>query len=263
MTTQGRLDDRIAVVTGAASGLGFAIAMRLAEVGAVVVVADLDGAAADAAATTIARETGASAQAIPHDVTSRASCEAMAATVLREQGRIDVLVNNAGIAATVPFLDMSEEEWDRVHDVNLKGVFLVTRAVAPVMARQRSGRIVNISSMVGKESEPESLHYCSAKAAVISLTQGLARELASYDLNVNAVCPGIIRTPLWEPKLDDLAALHGIDREEAFAQYVARIPLGRPQEPEDVAAMVAFLASDLARNITGQAINVCGGAQVH
>lgn len=263
MSAQGRLDGRVAIVTGAASGLGLAIATRLGEVGATVIVADRDEPAAQAAAARIAVAVGASARAIGHDVTSRASCDAMVENVLADHGRIDVLVNNAGISSTVPFLEMSEEDWDRVHDVNLKGVFLTTRAVAPVMARQRSGRIVNISSMVGKEAEPEILHYCSAKAAVISLTQGLARELAAYDLNVNAVCPGIIRTPLWEPKLDELATLHGIDREAAFAQYVERIPLGRPQEPEDIAAMVTFLASDLARNITGQAINVCGGVQVH
>jgi NAD(P)-dependent dehydrogenase (short-subunit alcohol dehydrogenase family) len=263
MTAQGRLDGRVAIVTGATRGLGLGIARRLAEVGATVVCTARDAAAAQAAASTVAGETGARTFGFGHDVASLASSERLVEAVLVAAGRIDVLVNNAGISSTVPFLDMTEDDWDRVHDVNLKGVFLTTRAVAPVMVEQRSGRIVNISSMVGKEAEPEILHYSSSKAGVISLTQGLARELAPYDLNVNAVCPGIVRTPMWEPKLDEMAALHGTDRDEVFAGYVATIPLGRPQDAEDIGAMVAFLASDLARNITGQSINVCGGVQVH
>jgi meso-butanediol dehydrogenase/(S,S)-butanediol dehydrogenase/diacetyl reductase len=183
--------------------------------------------------------------------------------VLDEKGQIDVLVNNAGVSRSIAFHDIDEAEWDRVNDVNAKGVFLVTRAVVPHMMERRSGRIINISSMVGKEAIPLFVHYSASKFAVMGLTQGLAKELAAYDINVNAVCPGVVRTPLWEPLLDQLSETKGITREEAFREFVAGIPLGRPQEPEDIGEVVAFLASDRARNMTGQGVNVTGGMQLH
>jgi NAD(P)-dependent dehydrogenase (short-subunit alcohol dehydrogenase family) len=174
-----------------------------------------------------------------------------------------VLVNNAGVSRSVPFHELDEAEWRRVHDVNVLGVFLCCRAVVPHMMDRRSGRIINIASMVGKEAIPFFVHYSASKFAVIGLTQGLAKEMAPYDVNVNAVCPGVVRTPLWEPLLDQLSATKGISRDEAWQEFVDGIPLGRPQEPEDIGEAVAFLASDHARNMTGQGLNVTGGMQVH
>jgi len=255
------LQGKVAIVTGGARGIGRAIALVLARRGADVVVADLDPAEAEEVAEQAAQQ-GVRAVGARLDVTSWEENQALVARVLGELGRIDVLVNNAGVSRSVPFVDLDEGEWDRVLDVNAKGVFLACRAVVPHMVQRRAGRIVSISSMVGKEAIPLFVHYCASKFAVIGLTQGLAKELAEHDITVNAVCPGVLRTPLWEPLLDQLSATKGISRDAAFAEFVAGIPLGRPQEPEDIGEAVAFLASDRARNITGEAMNVSGGQQM-
>jgi NAD(P)-dependent dehydrogenase (short-subunit alcohol dehydrogenase family) len=255
----GMLDGKVAIVTGGGSGIGAGIVRVLAREGADLVISDLSLEAAQR----VAGEAGGSALALQHDVTSWDSCQELARRVLADKGRIDVLVNNAGVSKSVPFHELDEAEWDRVNDVNAKGVFLTTRAIVKHMMERRSGRIINISSMVGKEAIPLFVHYCASKFAVLGITQGLAKELAPYDINVNAVCPGVVSTPLWEPLLDQLARNKGISREEAFAEFVAGIPLARPQEPEDIGEVVAFLASDRARNMTGQGINVTGGMQLH
>jgi meso-butanediol dehydrogenase/(S,S)-butanediol dehydrogenase/diacetyl reductase len=229
------LAGRVAVITGAGSGIGRGIAGVLAREGAELVLTDLNLAAANDA---VAEFGGV---ALEHDVTSWDSAKAVIHRVLDDHGRIDVLVNNAGVSKSVPFHELDEAEWDRVNDINAKGVFVTTRAVVPHMMGRRSGAIINISSMVGKEAIPFFVHYCASKFAVIGLTQGLAKELAPYDVNVNAVCPGVVRTPLWEPLLDQLAENRGISRDEAWQEFVdAR-----------------------ARNMTGQGINVTGGMQVH
>jgi meso-butanediol dehydrogenase/(S,S)-butanediol dehydrogenase/diacetyl reductase len=253
----GTLDGKVAVVTGAGSGIGRGIAMVLGREGGELVLTDVSLVKAQA----VADEVGGTA--IEHDVTSWESCEQMVATTLERHRRIDVLVNNAGVSKSVPFHELDEAEWDRVNDVNSKGVFLCCRAVVPHMMERRSGSIVNVSSMVGKEAIPLFVHYCASKFAVIGLTQGLAKELAAYDINVNAVCPGVVRTPLWDPLLDQLSETKGIAREEAWQEFVDGIPLKRPQEPEDIGEVVAFLASDRARNMTGQGVNVTGGMQMH
>jgi NAD(P)-dependent dehydrogenase (short-subunit alcohol dehydrogenase family) len=249
----GLLEGKVALVTGAGSGIGAGIARVLAREGAQLVLTDLEP----------ARIAVDGATAIEHDVTSWASCQAVVAAALDAHGRIDVLVNNAGVSRSVPFHELDEREWTRVHDVNVKGVFLCCRAVVEHMMERRSGRIVNIASMVGKEAIPFFVHYSASKFAVIGLTQGLAKEMAAYDVNVNAVCPGVVRTPLWEPLLDQLSESKGISRDDAWREFVDGIPLGRPQEPEDIGEAVAFLASDHARNMTGQGLNVTGGMQVH
>lgn len=253
MTSMGLLDDKVAIVTGAASGIGAGIARVLGREGARLVLTDLDASRIDSDGATV----------LEHDVTSWTSCREVVARVLDDHGRIDVLVNNAGVSRSVPFHELDEVEWTRVHDVNAKGVFLCCRAVVEHMMDRRAGSIVNISSMVGKEAIPFFVHYSASKFAVIGLTQGLAKELAQFDVRVNAVCPGVVRTPLWEPLLDQLSTTKGITRDEAWLQFVDGIPLGRPQEPEDIGEAVAFLASDHARNMTGQGINVTGGMQVH
>jgi meso-butanediol dehydrogenase/(S,S)-butanediol dehydrogenase/diacetyl reductase len=251
------LDGRVSLVTGAGSGIGIGIARVLADRGATVVLSDLDA----SRVSDVAAEIGGTALA--HDVTDWSSSETAVATVLREHGAIDILVNNAGVSKSIPFHEIDEAEWDRVHNVNVKGVFLTTRAVVPHMMKRRSGSIISISSMVGKEAIPLFVHYSASKFAVIGLTQGLAKEMAPYDVRVNAVCPGVVRTPLWDPLLDQLAQNKGITREQAWEEFVADIPLKRPQEVQDIGETVAFLASDLARNMTGQGINVTGGQQLH
>jgi NAD(P)-dependent dehydrogenase (short-subunit alcohol dehydrogenase family) len=253
----GDLNGRVALITGAASGIGLGIARVLAGHGAQLVLSDLDADRVSAAAD----ELGATA--LQHDVTSWVSSRRAVQDTIERHGHIDVLVNNAGVSRSVPFHELDEAEWDRVHNVNVKGVFLTTRAVVPHMMERRSGSIISISSMVGKEAIPLFVHYSASKFAVIGMTQGLAKEMAPYDIRVNAVCPGVVRTPLWEPLLDQLADNQGITRDEAWLQFVDGIPLGRPQEPEDIGEAVAFLASDRARNMTGQGINVTGGMQLH
>jgi meso-butanediol dehydrogenase / (S,S)-butanediol dehydrogenase / diacetyl reductase len=245
------LDGRVAVVTGGARGIGRGIVDALAVRGADVVVADLDP------------DMAGDEQAVRVDVTDEGSVRDLVRDVIERHGRLDILVNNAGVSRSLPFVDIDEAEWDRVFDVNVKGVYLACRAVVPHMMQRRSGKIVNISSMVGKEAIPLFVHYSASKFAVLGLTQGLAKEMAPHDVNVNAVCPGVVRTPLWEPLLDQLSATKRITRDEAFDEFVSGIPLGRPQEPEDIGEVVAFLASDRARNMTGQGINVTGGMQLH
>jgi meso-butanediol dehydrogenase / (S,S)-butanediol dehydrogenase / diacetyl reductase len=256
MTGRG-LDGKVALITGAGSGIGHGIATVLAREGVAVVLTDLDASRVEQAATELG------GRAIEHDVTSWSSSHEAVGQVLRDHGRIDILVNNAGVSKSVPFHELDEAEWDRVHDVNVKGVFLTTRAAVPHMMDRRSGSIISISSMVGKEAIPLFVHYSASKFAVIGLTQGLAKEMAPYDVRVNAVCPGVVRTPLWEPLLDQLSQNKGISRDEAWQEFVDGIPLGRPQEPEDIGEAVAFLASDAAKNMTGQGINVTGGMQLH
>jgi Dehydrogenases with different specificities (related to short-chain alcohol dehydrogenases) len=255
--TLGELEGKVALITGAGSGIGRGIAHVLAREGADLVLTDVSLEHAQDAASEVG------GVGLQHDVTSWDSCQQVVAAALDQKSRIDVLVNNAGVSKSVPFHELDEAEWDRVNDVNSKGVFLCCRAVVPHMMERRSGRIINISSMVGKEAIPLFVHYCASKFAVIGLTQGLAKELADYGVNVNAVCPGVVRTPLWEPLLDQLSETKGVSRDEAWQEFVEGIPLKRPQEPEDIGEVVAFLSSDRARNMTGQAVNVTGGMQVH
>jgi meso-butanediol dehydrogenase / (S,S)-butanediol dehydrogenase / diacetyl reductase len=204
------LDGQVAVITGAGSGIGSGIARVLAREGASLILTDLD----EARARDVADDVGG--RALRHDVTSWDSCQGVVESALELEGRIDVLVNNAGVSRSVPFHQLDEAEWDRVNDVNAKGVFLCCRSVVPHMMERRSGRIVNVSSMVGKEAIPFFVHYCASKFAVIGLTQGLAKELAPFNINVNAVWPGVVRTPLWEPLLDQLSENKGISRDEAW-----------------------------------------------
>jgi meso-butanediol dehydrogenase / (S,S)-butanediol dehydrogenase / diacetyl reductase len=255
--SDGLLAGKVALVTGAGSGIGRGIASVLGREGAELVLTDLDRGAAERAAAELG------GRALRHDVTSADQCRAVVASTLDELGRIDVLVNNAGVSRSVPFTELDEAEWDRVLDVNAKGVFLTTRAVAPHMIERRSGSIISISSMVGKEGIPFFTHYCASKFAVIGFTQALAKELAPHGVRVNAVCPGVVRTPLWEPLLDQLSATKAITRDEAWQEFIDGIPLGRPQDPQDIGEAVAFLASERARNMTGQGVNVTGGMQLH
>ncbi len=252
------LRDRVAIVTGSAQGIGEGIATTLGRFGAQVVIADLDEARAH---DTAARLVGGGIRAIGvgHDVTSTESSDALAAHVRAELGRIDVLVNNAGLSGRTPLAEMSDRAWDAMVAVNLTGVQRTTRAVVRVMEEQGSGSIISVSSVAGRQGKANMTHYSATKFAVIGFTQALALELGPTGIRVNAVCPGMVRTAMWEAELAEISEAQGISTEEAWQGVLDQIPLGRPQTPEDIGTAAAFLASPLARNITGQALNVCGG----
>jgi NAD(P)-dependent dehydrogenase (short-subunit alcohol dehydrogenase family) len=254
-----QLDGVTAIVTGGAHGIGSGIVTVLAGDGARVAITDLDEAGAREAAERIV-ERGGKAIGIGHDVASASSCAEVVARTKEAFGDVHVLVNNAGISQRIPFREIDESAWDRMLDVNLKGVYLMTRAVLDDMIERGSGRIVNVASLVGKAGSLALFsHYVASKFGVVGLTQSLARELAQHGVLVNSVCPGVVRTPLWEPMLRESAEDQGISVDEAWRQIVDPIPMGIPQDPEDIGYAVAFLASERARYITGESINVNGG----
>jgi 3-hydroxybutyrate dehydrogenase len=257
------LTGRTAIVTGAGSGIGAAIAEELARAGAHVLVQDLRP---DAAATVADRIRAADgrADAIGGDVSTPGDVTAMVDALVRSQDRVDILVNNAGVQHVAPLESFPLEEWQRLLGVLLTGPFLLTQAVLPPMRRQQWGRIINIASVNGKRGDPGKVAYCSAKHGLIGLTRVAALETATDGITVNAICPGLVYTPLIEKQLDDLAAMHGLTREDALAQiYLSSIPQKRMLDPQEIAAMARYLASDEARGITGQAINVSSGFIMH
>ncbi len=243
-----RFKDRTAVVTGAARGIGAAIAGRLAREGAHVVVADLDETAARAEAERIVKG-GARASAVRLDVTDPASARGMAEAVLGRTGRIDILVNNAGIAGmAAPVLKYPEEEWRKVIAIDLDGVFYCSKAVLPAMLERNYGRIVNISSISGKEGNPNMAAYAAAKAGVLGFTKALGKELAATGITVNAVTPAVIETDI----LKQLT-------KEAVDYMLSKIPMGRPGKLEEVAALVAWLASEECSFSTAAVFDISGG----
>ena len=257
--------DKIAIVTGGGRGIGRAISHVLAKNGADVVVADINEGDAQA----VSQELGAlgrRSQAVAVDVTDQCSVDELAAQTLDEFGRIDIVVNNAGTIGAPGWeerLRPNDDDWDHIHEVNVKGIAKVTETVAEHMKSRQYGKIVNIASVAGRTGTRTNFAYGASKAAAINLTRCYATEYAPYSINVNCVCPGLVWTKMWERIASRRIGLN-IDEEmttrESFDRYVQiSTPLGKEQTPEEIANAVAFLASDAARGITGQSLNVDGG----
>lgn len=242
-----KLKNKVAIVTGAGQGIGKGIALELAREGAKVVVSDIDQEHIDETVKEI-KKLGVDAIGVKADVSSSAEVEQMVRKVLVQFKTVGILVNNAGIYPFMPFTEMKEEQWDKVMAVNLKGCFNCTKAVAATMIKQKSGKIVNITSIAGGVvGFPNLAHYCASKGGILGFTRGVALDLAPYKINVNAIAPGAIRTP------------GTAGSEDMMKQIEQMIPLKRIGEPNDIAKAVTFLASDDASYITGQLLVVDGG----
>ena len=258
------LKGKVVIVTGAAGGIGQTIVKMFAEEGANVVLADINKEEADSVANKIRSDFGVKAIACKTDVSKKADVDKVIESTLGEFNKIDILVNCHGVDKRVMFVDIEEEEWDRVFDINAKGVYLFMRGVLPHMIKNRDGKIVNFSSIVGKEGYATFSHYSASKFAITGLTQAVAKEVAEHNINVNAVCPGVLRTNLWEHILDDMHKESPDEsRDDLFTGFVGnKIALKRPQTPEDIANIVLMLSSELTRNITGESIAINGGMRM-
>jgi sorbitol-6-phosphate 2-dehydrogenase len=259
------LQDRIALVTGGGQGLGQAISMRLAQEGAHVVVADINEETARATAAQIMADTDRKALAVKVDVTDEVQVEAMVRRTVQEFGRLDIVVSNAGILIAEEATEFPAEKWRAVINVNLIGYFLVAKHTAKVMKAQRSGVIIQINSKSGKKGSYKNSAYAASKFGAIGLTQSIALELAEYGVRVNAVCPGnLLDSPLWVDSLyKQYARKWGITEAEVRQKYVDQVPMKRGCTYDDVCNVVVFLASDQSSYMTGQAINVTGGQEMH
>lgn len=253
------LDQRVVLVTGAGAGIGHAIARAMAVAGARVACADIDESAAQSTADAI-RSGGGESLAVAVDVGDLQQIDRMVREVTDRMGRIDVLVNNAGVTIRKYIMDVTEEDWDRIHRINAKGVFFCLQRVAREMIGTGGGSIVNIASISGRGyAGTSNAAYSASKGAVISMTRTASQQLGEHGINVNAVCPGVTRTPLLERSMARRAKAMNVSVEEAERSVIATVPIGRLNDPEDIAALAVFLASPAARNITGQAMNVDGG----
>lgn len=257
-----RLKDKYVAVTGAAMGMGKCIAETLASEGATVAVTDIDENMAIQVAENI-RQHGGKAHAWKLDVTDRSQIKSVIPSIIAEFGKLDIWVNNAGVSSMKPFLELTEHDWDFLHDVNGSGVFFCSQEVARYFVeRGEGGKIINIASMAGKRggNAPYLAHYVYTKFGVVGLTQAMAKELSPYHITANAVCPGYVVTPMQKRELEWEGELRGLTPEAVYKSYIDDTPLGRIEQPDDIAKTVLFLASSDADFITGEAINVNGGA---
>ena len=256
----GSVAEKTVIVTGAARGIGAAIARRLAAEGAGVVVADLDPAGAETVAAAI-RGQGGRAEALAVDVTDRSSVRALIERTVGVFGRLDVMFNNAGISQTCPFLEVTEADFERIMKVNGLGVLIGTQEAARAMIAQGSGgKIINTASVAGKQGYPLFAHYCASKFAVVALTQAAARALAEHRITVNCFGPGVVRTELWQQLDREFMGLGITEKpEQAIDEFSKSILLGRPSTPDDITGVTSFLASDASDYMTGQTVMIDGG----
>ena len=252
-------NDDVVVVTGGGGGIGAAISRAFAQEGARVAVCDIDAEGPENVVNEIRKAQG-QAKAWTFDVTDRAAVEKTADEIESECGSIVVWVNNAGISRVVPFLDCTEDMWDRILSINLKGAFLGSQAAIRKMLPRKRGVVLNMSSQSGRQGNSQYAAYCTSKFGIIGLTQSLAVEFAKDGIRVNALCPGVVHTPLWDQQLEDYARKRNMKPEEVRPYMEGKISLGRLCKPEEVAAVAVFLASDAASYITGQAVNISGGS---
>lgn len=258
----GRLEGKVAMVTGAGQGIGRGIALSLAQEGAHVVVNDIVWDTAQATAEEVKR-LGRRSLAVQADVSQSTQVSELVDRASEEFDAVHILINNAGIAVPAFITELSEETWDRTLRINLKSMFLCSKAVAPLMMEQGYGKIVNLSSKSGKKGGLWLTAYCASKFGVIGFTQSLALDLAPYGINVNAICPGTVYTPLWDNVLKDAYARKlNIDPEEVRDYYSSKIPLGREVTMQEIGNVVVFLCSDESSYMTGQAINITGGQEM-
>jgi sorbitol-6-phosphate 2-dehydrogenase len=257
-----KLKDQVAVVTGGGSGIGAEICRAFAQEGALVAVTDLRQEAAEQVAAQI-RQAGGVAQAWAFDVAERAAVEAATDEVERRLGPLAIWVNNAGVSYIMPFLECSDDVWEQTLRVNLTGTFVGCQAAIRRMLPRGSGVVLNMSSQSGKVGNSHYAAYCASKFGIIGLTQSLAMEFARRGIRVNALCPGVVFTPLWQEMKADYARKRGLQPGEVRPYLESKIPMGRLCTAEDVARTAVFLASDDAAYLTGQAINITGGAVMH
>lgn len=254
-----RLDKKVGIVTGAASGIGLAIAEAFAKEGANVTIADLNEEGGKKVVEGI-QKLGRDALFVKTNVTKREDCKRLIDETVKKFGRIDILVNNAGVQNVAPIVDFPEDKWDLLIGIMLTGTFLCTKYALPYMIKQKSGRIINMSSIHGLIGAKFKSAYVSAKHGVIGLTKVTALEMLEHGITANAICPTFVRTPLVDKQIDDQAKAHGIPREEVLEKVIlAEAPMKRMLEPEEVAELTVYLASDLALNITGAAIPIDEG----
>ncbi len=254
-----KLKGKVALVTGGGSGIGRGICHRFARDHADVVVNDINQRSMEEVSKAI-ESMGSKSLSICADVSMKSSVEEMVSRVIKEWGKIDILVNCAGISCISSLIETTEEEFDHVYRVNLKGTFLCTQTVAKQMIKQGGGKIINISSLAGRRPKEFLGAYMATKFGVIGLTQITALELGRYGVTCNAIAPGFIDTPLWRGRDEREAEILGIQPTSSLEKAVKNIPLGRAGQPEDVANVVSFLASSDSDYINGQTINVCGGS---
>ncbi len=246
------LTNKVAIITGARRGMGKSHALILAKAGAKVVVSDISEEDCQKVVEEIEKNKG-EALAVKCDVTKKEEVDEMVKKTIKEFGKVDVLVNNAGICQFKPFLELTEEEWDRTLDINLKGYFLCAQAVAKEMAKQKSGVIINIASVASGQigiGMATIAHYCASKGGIVAMTESLAVELAPYNIRVNAIAPGMIETPMIDPVKQDSKMMEAM---------LAKVPMGRVGKPEEVSNLVLFLASDKSSYMTGSTVVIDGG----